>query len=73
MNYMRDCNVSEGLRAGYTQFRVLGGIEDCPGCNALDKAIIDANHARNVQPNSCVREACALAVMPYKDYLADIS
>jgi hypothetical protein len=70
--YFRDRMVADSGKMGFSQYKVLGAFKDCPGCRELDGEIVSANHAANIRPNSCAREACALALMPWKDHLAGI-
>lgn len=70
--YFRDRMVTEAGKQGFSQYKVLAAFKDCPGCRELDGEIVSANHAANIRPNSCSRDACALALMPWKDHLSGI-
>lgn len=64
--------VEDARKANIHRFQVSGAFADCPGCKAMDGQIISSNYAAFLRPNSCAREACALTILPYKDYLEGI-
>ncbi len=72
LSHFRSRMIDDCRKANIHQFKVCAAFKDCPGCMEMGGQIIGSNHAARLRPNSCAREACALSIMPWVDYLAGI-
>ena len=72
LSFFRSRMIDDCRKANINQFKIIAAFKDCPGCNELGGQIIGANHAAMLRPKNCIREACALSIMPWIDHLASI-